>query len=73
MRNVLVKVDSSVGELAEGSSLLDLSGLLGVLSMESIVSARSFDDDSPVAREYFPRISMSQVLRLPPSVPPSIS
>lgn len=29
--NVLVKVDSSVGKLAEGSSLLELSGLLGVL------------------------------------------
>lgn len=29
--NVLVKVDSSVRELAERSSLLELGGLLGVL------------------------------------------
>lgn len=29
--NVLVEVDSSVRELSEGSSLLELSGLLGVL------------------------------------------
>lgn len=37
--NVLVKVDSSVRELAEGSSLLDLSGLLGVLYQNQNVSA----------------------------------
>jgi hypothetical protein len=30
-QNVLVKFDSSEGKLAEGSSLLELSGLLGVL------------------------------------------
>ena len=30
--NILVEIDSSVGKLAEGSSLLDLSGLLRVLS-----------------------------------------
>ena len=29
--NVLVEIDSSVGKLAEGAALLDLSGLLGVL------------------------------------------
>jgi hypothetical protein len=36
--NVLVKVDSSVGKLAERSSLLELSGLLGVLYNKPIVS-----------------------------------
>jgi hypothetical protein len=30
--NILVKVDSSVGELSEGSLLLELGGLLSVLS-----------------------------------------
>jgi len=29
--DLLVKIDSSVGELSEGSSLLDLGGLLGVV------------------------------------------
>jgi hypothetical protein len=33
--NVLVKVDSSVRELAERSLLLELGGLLGVLSPQS--------------------------------------
>jgi hypothetical protein len=31
LQNVLLKLDSSVGKLAECSSLLELSGLLGVL------------------------------------------
>lgn len=31
LKNVLVKVDSSVGKLAERSSLLELGGLLSVL------------------------------------------
>ena len=30
-KNVLVKVDAAVGKLAEGSSLLELGSLLGVL------------------------------------------
>lgn len=30
-KNVLVEVDSSVGELAEGAALLDLGSLLSVL------------------------------------------
>lgn len=37
-KNVLVKVDSSVGKLAEGSSLLELGGLLGVLKYRHSVS-----------------------------------
>lgn len=32
VKNVLVEVDSSVGELAEGAALLDLGSLLSVLS-----------------------------------------
>lgn len=37
--NVLVKVDSSVRELAEGSSLLELGGLLGVLYHHKHISS----------------------------------
>lgn len=39
--NVLVKVDSSVRELAERSSLLELGGLLGVLYQNQVSSAPS--------------------------------
>lgn len=35
LQNVLLEIDSSVRELAEGSSLLQLSGLLGVLKSKS--------------------------------------
>lgn len=34
--DILVKIDSSVGKLAEGSSLLDLGGLLGILMILSV-------------------------------------
>jgi hypothetical protein len=40
-RNVLVKVDSSVRELAERSSLLELGGLLSVLYQHKKSSAPS--------------------------------
>lgn len=36
-QNILVELDSAVGELAEGSSLLDLGGLLGVLHYQMSV------------------------------------
>lgn len=37
-KNVRIKVNSSVGKLAELSSLLELSGLLGVLEFVTSVS-----------------------------------
>jgi len=40
---VLVEIDAAVGELAEGSSLLDLSGLFGVLEMRWLAILRSSD------------------------------
>lgn len=35
-KHVLVEIDSSVGKLAEGAALLDLSGLLGVLKQNFV-------------------------------------